>query len=98
MSAMNQNLRALVEGSDAKTHWPEQVKKGKTYMISGFTTPGKGGMSNSEPATFIGWDLGPNGPVMRWENADGTKWNAIMYEGEMRAEYRNGRFTIGYED
>jgi hypothetical protein len=94
---MNQNLRALVEGSDAKSHWPEQVTKGKTYMVNGKVTPGKGGMSNSQLATFLGWALTDDGPIMRWQNADREKWIAVMYEGEMRAENNNARFTIDYE-
>lgn len=96
--SMNRNLRALVEGSSAKSHHPEEVKQGKTYMVEGMVTAGKGGMSNRQRATFLGWALTEDGPIMRWQNDDGEKWLAVMYEGEMRAEERNAKFTIGYED
>ena len=48
--SMNRNLRSLVEGSN-DSHHPEQVVKGKTYMVKGMVTAGKGGMSNSQLAT-----------------------------------------------
>ena len=100
--SMNRNLRSLVEGSSSsnKSHHPEEVKKGRTYMVNGMVTRGKGGMSNSQLATFLGWELTTDGPIMKWQNKDGEKWQAFMYEGGMRAGDfdDNSRFTIGYED
>ena len=94
---MSEFMRRLSESNslseEKKTHWPEEVEKGKTYYIQGLPYAPANGL-----ATFLGWEISAGVPVMKWKVKGGETWTAVMYEGEMRTEYRNMRFTIGYED
>ena len=90
---MSEFMKRLSEANDLseekKTHWPEEVVKGTTYYVEG--TPAGDAFS-----TFMGWEVTPSGPVMRWQNPGGRKWTAIMYEGEMRTA-GEAKFVIRYE-
>lgn len=91
MKRLSEN--SLTEGK--KSHWPEQVKKGKTYAIEFHADRSMNGLH-----TFVGWAVAADGPIMKWQDAKGKAWQAIMYEGDMRAgdSDNNSSFTIGYED
>ena len=100
---MNRNLRALVEGVDRsqlleskKSHYPDEVVKGKTYEITG------AGFVKPQAATFLGWRIDYDGqPVMQWQEAEnkyytaGAKWSAVMIRGVMTHD--NAKFKIGSE-
>jgi len=96
---MSEFMKRLAENNnlseEKKSHWPEEVKKGKTYKIEFHADRASNGLS-----TFIGWAVTADGPIMKWQDAKGKAWDAFMYEGGMRAgDFNdNSRFTIGYED
>lgn len=68
-----EKARILAEGRRVDL---EDVEVGKSYDL-GYRRDVR------FTAKFNGWELTDGGPRMKWENADGTQWEAYMFQGTM---------------
>lgn len=56
--------------------FPEDLKLRKFYIIDG--------VPNKSVSKFLGWNIGPNGPRMTWEDVEtGDEWESYMHQGRM---------------
>ena len=56
--------------------FPEDLKPRRFYIIDG--------VPHKFVSKFLGWDIGPNGPTMAWEDVEtGDKWESYMHQGRM---------------
>ena len=70
------SLREIMASEGLKiagNRWKKSPVVGKTYTI--------GYRAQRWASTFLGWELQGGEPHMKWEDADGTTWEAYIFDG-----------------